>query len=64
MDKLTDKCSNSYYCSIGNKPIHADYSALPEEFESSHKAPKFKVGDIVRITKHKSIFSKGYAEKW
>ena len=38
-------------CYIGKKPIHADYSALIEEIESSHKAPKFKVGDSVRIEK-------------
>ena len=58
MDKLVDKCNNSYYCSTGNKPIHADYSALPEEFESSHKALRFKVGDRARIAKHKSILPK------
>ena len=28
------------------------------------KAPKFKVNDRVRITKHKNLFSKGYTGNW
>ena len=28
------------------------------------KDPKFKVGDHVRISKYKSIFSKGYSPNW
>ena len=40
------------------KPINADYSALTEETESSHKAPKFKVGDKIRIAIYKNCFSK------
>ena len=46
------------------KPIDADYTALTEEIESSHKAPKFKVAGRVRITKYKNNFSKGYTESW
>ena len=30
------------------------------EFGSNDKDPKFKVGDHVRISKHKNIFMKGY----
>ena len=44
--------------------VDADYSALTGKIESSHKAPKFKVGDRVRITKYKNIFSKSYTENW
>ena len=28
--------------------------------EINHKDPKFKIGDIVRISKYKNIFAKGY----
>ena len=31
-----------------------------KKLESDHKAPKFKVGDRVRITKYKNIFTKSY----
>ena len=61
-DRLVDEYCNTYHYSIGKKPINAD-SVLTEEFESSHKASKFKVRDRVRITKHKNIFSKGYTKK-
>ena len=60
LNKLVDEYNNSYHFSIGKKPIHADYSTLTEEIESSHIAPKFKVGDAVKITEYKIIFSKGY----
>ena len=28
------------------------------------KDPKFKIGDIVRISKQKNIFAKGYISNW
>ena len=36
LNKLVDEYSNSCHCSIGKRPIHADYSALSEEFEQRH----------------------------
>ena len=57
-NKLVEEHNNTYHCSIGKRPMDADYSALPEEIDKNLKAPKFKVGDRVRITKCKNIFSK------
>ena len=37
---------------------------MTEKIETNLKAPKFKVNVIVRITKYKNIFSKGYSETW
>ena len=45
LNELVDIYNNNYHCSIGKKPIHADYSALSKQIEFSHKSPKFKVGD-------------------
>ena len=28
------------------------------------KNPKFKIGDIIRISKYKNIFAKGYTQNW
>ena len=64
MNNLLDEYNNIYHHSIGKRTIHADYYVLIKEIESSHKAPKFKVGDRVRITKYKNIFSKGYTKNW
>ena len=63
LNKLLDEYNNTCHCSNGKKPIHADYSALTEEIESSHKSPKFKVGDRVKIMGHKNVFSL-YTKNW
>ena len=57
--KLVDEYNSTYHRSSGKKPIDADYSVLTEEIETNPKARKFKVGDRVRTTEHKNIFSKG-----
>ena len=64
LNKLVDKYNNSYHSCLGKKSIYADYSDSTEEIETNHKAPKFKSGDKVMITKYKNIFSKCYAKKW
>ena len=62
LNKLVDEYNHTYHCSIDKKPIHADFSALAEEIESSHKTLEFKVSDRVRVTKHENIFSKSYTK--
>ena len=64
MNKLVDQNNNTYHDSLGKKPINVDYSVLTEKIEMNHEDLKFKVGNRVRITKHKNIFSKGYTENW
>ena len=32
--------------------------------EFNHQDPKFKIGDIVRISRYKNIFAKGYVQNW
>ena len=64
LNKLVDQINNTYHRAICKKPIDAGYSVLTEEFKSSYKALKFKVGYRVRITKYKNIFSKGYTKNW
>ena len=49
---------------FNKKHINVDCSAFTEEIQSSHKAPKFKAGNRVRVTKYKNIFSKCYTKNW
>ena len=49
---------------MAKKPIDPDYSASTEKIETNPKASILKVGDRVRITKYKNIFSKGYTKNW
>ena len=62
LNNLVHEYSNSYHHSIGNKPINADYAALTEKIETNPKSSKSKVGNRIRITKYKNIFSKDYTE--
>ena len=64
MNKFVDEYNNTYHYSSGKKPTDGDYSALTENIETGQKAPKFKVGDRVKITKYKNILSKGYTSNW
>ena len=59
---IVDDCNNTFHRIIGMKPIDvksdffADYNV-----SSNENDPKFKVGDHVRISKHKNFFAKGYS---
>ena len=47
------------------KPKDVKDDSFAEYFEESNKKdPKFKVGDNVRISKYKNIFTKGYTPNW
>ena len=44
------------------KPLDVKANAyINSSKEINDRHPKFKIGDIVRISKHKNIFAKGYA---
>ena len=36
----------------------------PDRFKTNRLTPKFSVGDLVRITKKKTVFEKGYTTRW
>ena len=36
----------------------------PDRYKTSRLNPKFSVGDVVRITKKKKVFEKGYTARW
>ena len=47
------------------KPIDVTSDSYAEcKEDPNEKNPKFKVGDLVRISKYKSIFEKGYTQNW
>ena len=68
IDKLDDiviKCNNTYHTSIKIKPVDVkDNTYIDFKKEVNDKNPKFKVGDHVRISKYKNIFTKGYMPNW
>ena len=52
-----------YHNSVGKNFVDADYFDFTKEIQSSHRAPRFTIGDRVRITKYKNVFGKGYTKK-
>ena len=70
LPKLLSKYNNKVHRSIGMKPNDVNSKNSPLVYErlmvstSDDKPPKFKVGEGVRISKYKHIFSKGYTPSW
>ena len=68
IDKLNDiaiKYNNIYHSTIKINPVDVRSSTYIDFDEKNNKEdPKFKVGDHVRISKYKSISTKGYVLNW
>ena len=60
LDDITNKYNNTYHRTIKMKPIDVKNNTYIDiGKEVNDKDPKFKV-DLVRISKYKNIFAKGY----
>ena len=65
LDDIVNKYNNICHSTIKMKPVDVKSSTyIDSSKENNDKDPKFKIGDIVRISKHKYIFAKGYTPNW
>ena len=65
LDDIVDKYNNTYHSTIKMKPANVKPSTYIEpNKEINYQDPKFKIGDIVTISKYKNIFAKGYVPNW
>ena len=65
LDDIVDKYNNTVRRTIKMQPSNITSDSYAEYNEDSNKRnPKFKVGDHVRISKYKNIFTKGHAPNW
>ena len=65
LDDIVKEYINTYHTSIKMKPVDVkDNTYIDFKKEINNKDPKFKVGDHVRISKYKNIFTKGYMPNW
>ena len=65
LDDIVKKYNNTYHASIKMKPVDVkDNTYIDFKKEVYDKNPKFKVGDHVRISKYRHIFTKGYMSNW
>ena len=62
LDDIVNKYNNTVHKTIKMKPIDITDDSYAEYNQNFNKKdPNFKVGDNVRISKYKNIFTKGYA---
>ena len=65
LDDIVNKYRNTYHRTIKMKPVYVkDNTYIDFIKEVNDKDPKLKVGDHVRILKHRNIFTKGYTPNW
>ena len=62
LDDIANKYNNTYHGTIKMKPVDAKSSIyyIDSSKEVNDENPKFKIGNIARISKYKNIFAKGY----
>ena len=65
LDDIVNKYNNTNHTTIKMKPVDVKSNTyINSSKEINDKDPKFKIGDIVRISKYKNIFAKGYTPNW
>ena len=61
LDDIVNKYNNTYHRTITTKPVDVKPSmCIDFDKESNKEGPKFKVGDLVRISRYKNNFAKDY----
>ena len=64
-DYIVNKHNNTYHSTIKMKPADVKSSTyIDSSKEINNKNPKFKICDIVRLSKYKNIFAKAYISNW
>ena len=62
---MVNEYNNTYHRIIKMKPVDVKSGNFFEyNVNSNDKDPKFHVGDLVRISKYKNDFAKGYTPNW
>ena len=72
LPKLVSKYNNKVHRATGMKPNQVNAKNSPTVYKRlmmlnkkfGDRPPKFKVGDSIRISKYKHVFSKGYTPSW
>ena len=65
LDDIINIYNNTYHNKIKIKPVDVKSNTyFDSSKEINNKDPKFKIGDIVRISKYENIFAKSYTTIW
>ena len=61
---ITDEYKNTFHRTIKLNTIDVKFDSYVDHEDSNEKDPKFKIGDLGKVSKYKNIFAKGYAPNW
>ena len=65
LDDIVDKYNNTHHSTIKMRPVDVKSdSYINSGKEVNNKDPKFKIGDLVRISKYKNVFAEVYISSW
>ena len=65
LEETVNKYNNTYQRTIKAKPVNVKTSKyIGSSKDINDKDPKFKIAHIVRISKYKNNFAKGYVPNW
>ena len=65
LDDIVNEYNNAYHSTIKVKPVDVKSNTyINFSKQINDEDSKFKIGDIVRISKYKNVFAKGYVPKW
>ena len=65
LDDIVNKQKNIYHSTIKMKPDDVKSNTYIDSSKKvNNKDPKFKTGDLLRISKYKNIYAKGYNPNW
>ena len=65
LDEIGKKHNNTYQSTTKMKPVNVKSNTYIDSIkEINNKDPKFKIDDIVKISKYENIFAKGYILNW
>ena len=65
LDYIVNKYNNTKHSTIKIKPVDVKSNTyINSSKEVNNKDPKFNIDDIIRISKYKKFFAKGYTPNW
>ena len=65
LDDIVNKYNNTYRSTIKMKSVDVKSNIyIDSSKEINNKDPKFRIGDIFRVSKYQNIFAKGYIRNW